>query len=396
VVVRAAARAPITIQKGAAKAVLAARVVVRVAPARTILVRTMTIQKGAAKAVAARVVVRVAPARTILVRTMTIQKGAAKAVLAARVAARVAPARTIIQRARVAAMVEVIRLKAFDDDVIRMSLSYAMFDTLYGCRSFQPKSFIQFLLNMGEHGLAEEIALAAIEKSNGSQEQVKFVLDELVPQSNDPNQLIELASDILGQQSGPASVGGKDYLAQWHLRKGNSDQAFAAALLMKSSVNTHKSEVDVLTHALPLTTTALRRQELKAACPWLLSQNVIGMFTDEEWPDFMSSLIPFTPTNDYYGYQPQPESYLMFAASSKMQAPRSIVIATYYIDQVIDKGIRHIKDIRSRSAPTSGGSYRNSNGTHSLVQEFVSIKTKIHDLTKKTISDFPPAISQQP
>jgi hypothetical protein len=78
----------------------------------------------------------------------------------------------------------------------------------------------------------------------------------------------------------------------------------------------------------------------------------------------------------------------MFAASSKMQAPRNIVIATYYIDQVIDKGIRHIKDIHSRSAPTSGGSYRNSNGTHSLVQEFVSIKTKIHDLTKKTISDF--------
>lgn len=266
-----------------------------------------------------------------------------------------------------------------------LALSYAMFDTLYGSRSFQPKSFVQFLVNTGEKGLAEEIALAAIEKSNGSQEHVKFVLDKLVPTSQDAEHLVVALSDILGKQSGPASVGGKDYLAQWHLQKGNSDQAFAAALLMKSSVNSLKSEMDILTHALPLTTTALRRQELKAACPWLLSPNVIGVFTDEEWPDFMSSLIPFTPTNVHGGYHPPLDSYLMFASSSKMKAPRNVVIAAYYVEKVINQEIRYFKDIRSR--PISGASYRISHGAHALVQEFVSIKTKMHDLTKNSISD---------
>jgi hypothetical protein len=273
-----------------------------------------------------------------------------------------------------------------------LALSYAMFDTLYGCRSFRPASFVQFLVSTGERGLAEEIALAAIEKSNGSLEHVQFVLDRLVPMSNDAKQLVESLSGILGKQSGAASVGGKDCLAQWHLQQGNSDQAFASALLMKGSrssdgsyMDSRKGEVDVLTHALPLTTTATRRQELKAACPWLLNQNTIGVFADEEWPDFMTSTIPLTP-NHFGSYDPKPESYLMFAASSKVTAPRSVVIAEYYLDKVIASGLHNIKDSRN-TRPIPAASYRNSSHANALVQEFVSIKTQKHDSAKKAISD---------
>jgi hypothetical protein len=276
-----------------------------------------------------------------------------------------------------------------------LALSYAMFDTLYGCRSFQPSSFVQFLVNTaGERGLAEEIALAAIEKSHGSLEHVQLVLDQLVPQSNDAQQLVESLSAILGQQSGAASVGGKDYLAQWHLQQGNSDQAFAAALLMKGSNNVNmdsrKGEVDVLTHALPLTTTAARRQELKATCPWLLSKNVIGVFTDEEWPDFMSSCMPFTANRLSGSYDPKLESYVLFAASNKVTAPRNVAIAAYYLDKVIASGLH---DNNRNPRPIAGASFRNSH-TNALIQEFVSIKTHKHDSTKKAISDLDSELSK--
>jgi hypothetical protein len=39
-----------------------------------------------------------------------------------------------------------------------LALSYAMFDTLYGTTSFQPKPFCQFLVKNGEMALAEQIA----------------------------------------------------------------------------------------------------------------------------------------------------------------------------------------------------------------------------------------------
>jgi hypothetical protein len=63
-----------------------------------------------------------------------------------------------------------------------LALSYAMFDTLFGTKNFDPKPFCYFLIRSGERALAEEIALAALELPCGSiVSQVSFVLDELLP-----------------------------------------------------------------------------------------------------------------------------------------------------------------------------------------------------------------------
>ena len=45
--------------------------------------------------------------------------------------------------------------------------------------------------------MAEEVALAAIEKTNGSAEAVWFVLEHFVPKSRDPENLVRLVKKIL-------------------------------------------------------------------------------------------------------------------------------------------------------------------------------------------------------
>ena len=83
-----------------------------------------------------------------------------------------------------------------------LCLSYAMYDTLFGTKHFNPKSFCDFLIQSGARSVAEEVALAAIEKTNGSAATVRYVLEQLVPKSQDHENLVSLVKEILQGNNG--------------------------------------------------------------------------------------------------------------------------------------------------------------------------------------------------
>jgi hypothetical protein len=214
-----------------------------------------------------------------------------------------------------------------------LALSYAMFDTLYGTRSFQPKAFCLFLLKKGENALAEQIALAAIEKSYGMGTHVSFVLEELVPQSDAPEDLVRSVQDLL---SDVKEQSGKDALIEWFLQHDKTDEAFATALLIRE-------ENERLKRALPLTTTAARQQQLKESCTEYLRTEVIGMFQDDDWPRFMQS-IPLPPREGYGWWHPDDEWYLEFAAKS-MTAPNNAKIAMGFVERIFRKNTHSLEDM---------------------------------------------------
>ena len=189
-----------------------------------------------------------------------------------------------------------------------------MFDTLYGTKSFQSKAFCEFLVKNGEKALAEQIALASIEKSGGKGEHVAFLLEELMPHSDEPETLVSSVKELLSRR-GTEGQSGKDVLIQWFMQQGSSHEAFSLALIITD-------EAERLKEALPLATTPLRRQQLKDSCKFYLTEEVIGMFEDDGWPAFMLSL-PKTSKPKYKWWVPDDESYLDFAAKS-MTAPNNV------------------------------------------------------------------------
>lgn len=230
-----------------------------------------------------------------------------------------------------------------------LALSYSMFDTLHGTRSFQPKPFCEFLIKSGERLLAEQIALAAMEKSRGKGDNVAFILEELLPNSSESDEMLRSVKEVLSDDHCEQS--GKDVFFQWNMTHGNTDEAFATILLITD-------EVERLKRALPLATTAARRQQLKGSCKRYLRDQVIGIFEDDEWPAFMQS-VTFRPRREIWhgAWSPEDESYLNFAANS-IKAPRSTIIGKHFLKKVIEKKMivvtQEMSNFQRTRLPTEG------------------------------------------
>jgi hypothetical protein len=76
-----------------------------------------------------------------------------------------------------------------------LALSYAIFHTLYDEPTFDSAPFVKFLLKQGEVALAEQIALYGLSKANADGIDVSFVLEEFLPISDDPDHLVEKATE---------------------------------------------------------------------------------------------------------------------------------------------------------------------------------------------------------
>jgi hypothetical protein len=125
-----------------------------------------------------------------------------------------------------------------------------MFDTLFSTNSFDPKAFCQFLVRLGDRAIAEQIGIACIEKSYGKAALVQSVLDDLVPQSEEANEL-----------AGGAMAEGKKVYLQWRSEQGNRKRSFEAALKVQK-------EEERLQKVLPFVDNIQeRREQLKQACP---------------------------------------------------------------------------------------------------------------------------------
>lgn len=229
-----------------------------------------------------------------------------------------------------------------------LALSYAMFDTLYGTKSFEPSPFCQFLVNSGERALAEQIALAAIEKAEEKGQHVSFVLEEMVPHSDEPVDLVTAVRELLVDTTDES---GREALFQWTLQHGSSEEKFAAALL-------NSDEGLRLRHALPFAVTTERRQMLKKSCPALLRPEVIGMFEDDEWHGFIGSLtIPTPAPPSYRPWRPTDDTYIKFASTS-MKAPNNAKVARMVLNRAIQREMEFALDpgrIIQPSSLTQGG-----------------------------------------
>lgn len=227
-----------------------------------------------------------------------------------------------------------------------LALSYAMFDTLYETNSFQPKPFCEYLIGVGQRIMAEQIALAAVEKSRGRASDVRYVLFELVPNSADPNVLVNQVTTELEKRSNPSdmrSTGrdeGKQVLAEWHALRGNTDAAFQAA-------STVHDEKDRLQKCIPLLEgKAERKEQLRKACRRFCNERVIGVFSDEEWPDFLMS-IDLPAVGDFcYHWQPDIMDYLDYAANQLSHQAGKLVA-----EKVLEELVRTKFPKRSSTLP---------------------------------------------
>mmetsp|Transcript_20174 Transcript_20174/g.58351 ORF Transcript_20174/g.58351 Transcript_20174/m.58351 type:complete len:537 (-) Transcript_20174:107-1717(-) len=212
-----------------------------------------------------------------------------------------------------------------------LALSYAMFDTLYATRSFDARAFSSFLQRQGEHSLAEQIAIAAVEKSGGDEKSVSFVLKEIVPGSDEPDVLVKAVEELL--QSSRRSDG-TEFLMGWKMEQGDTEGAFNAALLLSD-------EYEMLNMALPLATTEQRRLQLKASCKMLLHPDITRKFDDAEWTAFLTSLLPIKKRHkdSYFQFwQPTYDQYVEYAASS-MVLSRGVQIATGVLKEEVSKAL---------------------------------------------------------
>ena len=217
-----------------------------------------------------------------------------------------------------------------------LALSYAMFDTLYGTESFDPRSFVTFLARQGEISLAEEIGLAALEKSHGDPSVVRFILNDLVPKSNDAE---ELARTIERKLSASALMKneGKNALVEWQVSRGNTKAAFQAALLLDD-------EFERVNKALPLATTEDRKRKLKESCCAVLSRNVIGIFEGDDWYDFVLSRLPATCNSGRNGWKIHSHVYINHAATS-METEKGTKLAGRAVLNVVETASQYFQSI---------------------------------------------------
>jgi len=218
-----------------------------------------------------------------------------------------------------------------------LGLSYAMFDSLFGTRSFEAKPFCEFLIKTGERSLAEQIALAAVEKSSGSKSDVHYVLFKLAAESSDADGLVERVTKILEGCNPNASEDGRRVLVQWQVKYGNKDAAFQAALKIPDEVRRFETAYPLLDG------NAERRQQLKEACRSLCATEKIFPFSEEEWPDFVSFYASLSTEMRYLYGSIDCFVYLSFAAS-KMERQRGLEIGTIVVKDKAGKFIERAKD----------------------------------------------------
>jgi hypothetical protein len=210
-----------------------------------------------------------------------------------------------------------------------LGLSYAMFDTLYGTKAFDPLPFCQFLVKCGEHALAEEIALAAVEKSCGEARAVHFVLYDLVPNSVLPDDLVQRLTDSLIQ----SIEEGKQVLIAWQRENGNTEAAFKAALRISDRSERFRAAVPLLEDK------PERRKLLKETCPTLCGPNVIGVFSDTDWPQFLLSvkIVDISFGRHYNAFAPG--VYIDYAAN-KMKVEDGKIVAVKVLKSEMTSALR--------------------------------------------------------
>jgi len=246
------------------------------------------------------------------------------------------------------------RARLDDVDDLRsnlLALSYAMFDSLFGTKHFSAAAFCNFLVSSGEQLLAEQIALAAVERSRGSGFSVDFVLNTLVPTSPSKN-------DVIASLRGLAHCmedGGLRLLALWQKEHCSADEAFETALRIKDNLT-------CLQTTLPMVMAQdawERRERLQTRCSVLLSKDVIGLFTDEQWPHFIDFL--FKNKCLLNGARTDPEHLLAFAATMAAGQKRDTVVTS-----VLD---RRWPALRRKLVEVSASRPKNMNCTPQQCQE---------------------------
>lgn len=216
-----------------------------------------------------------------------------------------------------------------------LCLSYAMYDTLFGAEHFNPKSFCDFLIQSGARSVAEEVALAAIEKTNGSAEVVRYVLEHLVPKSRDPETLVGLVKKTLQgndattttattRSPSPNREEGKQVLIDWQVRHGNAEDAFQSALLIADELMRVKACIKLLEGK------DARRQQLRQSCPIICSPKLLNIFKDDEWPDFLASDV--LPMHLGYRWEPKWDVIVRYAANSmnSTESGRAVAVKGMY------------------------------------------------------------------
>jgi hypothetical protein len=213
-----------------------------------------------------------------------------------------------------------------------LALSYAMFDTLYDKPTFDSAPFVKFLLKQGEVALAEQIALCGLEKSNADGKNVSFILEELLPISDEPDHLVEKIQEELSEKA--AKKSGNDTLVNWLLSKEREEEAFSTILL-------HPNAKTSFLSAFSMATTPERRLQLAKKCPRILSDNTIGCFPDGQWLPFIRFLNKrqslaerLEKYSDYRDWNVEPKEYLLYAVKTSNAA-----LGQYAVDRMLESRI---------------------------------------------------------
>ena len=194
-----------------------------------------------------------------------------------------------------------------------LCLSYAMYDSLFG-ESFNPTSFCNFLVQSGARSVAEEIGMAAIEKTYGDATTVRYVLEELVPNSVDSETLVQRVKETMTDDPHTPAAHermddeGKKVLLNWQVRHGSKEDAFQSALQITDEHTRVKTCLPLLEDK------PARRQQLKQSSPTYCGNRFLGsVFADNEWPAFLGS-IDLPKTN--YAWDLTLETVLKYAVES--------------------------------------------------------------------------------
>jgi hypothetical protein len=218
-----------------------------------------------------------------------------------------------------------------------LALSYAMFDTLYDKPTFDSAPFVKFLLKQGEVALAEQIALCGLTKSNADGKDVSFILEELLPISDEPDYLVERIQEELSGQE--AKKSGNDALVNWLLSKEREEEAFSTILL-------HPDAKTCFLSAFSMATTPERRLQLAKKCPRILSDDKIGCFPDGQWLPFIQFLNKrqslaerLENISHYRDWNVEPKEYLLYAEKT-----RNAVLGQYAVDRMLESRIPSMLD----------------------------------------------------
>jgi hypothetical protein len=210
------------------------------------------------------------------------------------------------------------------------TLDSAASSTLHDKPTFDSVPFSKFLLKQGEVALAEQIAICGLNRSSADGKAVSFILEELLPLSNEPDHLVtkiqEGLSVITAEQSGI------DAWVKWLLSKGREDEAF-------SSILHYTDEKGIFLAAFPLATTPARRLRLVEKCPRFLSDKTIGCFPDDQWFPFIQFLDKRQNLAErlenhlkykyHQGWDIEPKEYLLYAEKT-----RNATLGQYAVDRM--------------------------------------------------------------